>query len=35
LSLARNQLTNLPARIRELRAAGCEVNMGAGVTFEE
>jgi hypothetical protein len=35
LDLTRNQLTTLPARIRELRAAGCEVNMDDVVTFEE
>ena len=30
-----NKLTTLPAAIGELRAAGCDVEMDAGVTFDE
>ena len=35
LYLCDNQLTSLPAAIGELRAAGCEVYMDDGVTFDE
>ena len=35
LNLCENQLTSLPAAIGELRAAGCEVYMDDGVTFDE
>jgi Leucine-rich repeat (LRR) protein len=35
LFLQHNQLTTLPAAIRELRAAGCDVIMDDGVTFDE
>jgi leucine-rich repeat protein SHOC2 len=35
LVLFENQLTSLPAAIGELRAAGCEVYMDDGVTFDE
>ena len=35
LNLVGNQLTTLPAEIRELRAAGCDVMLDAGVTFDE
>jgi leucine-rich repeat protein SHOC2 len=34
LILEGNELTSLPAAIRELRAAGCDVNMDAGVTYD-
>ena len=30
-----NKLTTLPAAIRELRAAGCHVRTGDGVTFDD
>ena len=35
LYLNDNKLTSLPAAIRELRAAGCYVQLGVGVTFDE
>ena len=35
LFLKNNRLTSVPAAIRELRAAGCEVLMDVGVTFDE
>ena len=35
LDLGWNRLTSLPAAIRELRAAGCEVKLDEGVTFDE
>ena len=35
LWLSLNQLTSLPAAIRELRAAGCDVWLDDGVTFDE
>ena len=35
LELGDNELTSLPAAIRELRAAGCHVDLGAGVTVNE
>ena len=30
-----NQLTSVPAAIRDLRAAGCDVYLDDGVTFDE
>ena len=35
LYLYHNKLTTLPAAIGELEAAGCEVYMDDGVTFDE
>ena len=35
LHLGCNQLTSLPAAIRELRAAGCRVILDDGVTVDE
>ena len=35
LYLDGNKLTSLPAAIRELRAAGCDVRMDDGVTVDE
>ena len=35
LYVSENQLTSLPAAIRERRAAGCLVQLDAGVTFDE
>jgi hypothetical protein len=35
LDLGWNRLTSVPAAIRELRAAGCVVNMDEGMTFDE
>ena len=35
LQLDDNQLTSVPAAIRELRAAGCDVDLDDGVTVEE
>ena len=35
LYLDRNQLTSMPAAIREVRAAGCYVQLDAGVTVDE
>jgi len=35
LHLHCNQLTILPAAIRELRDAGCPMDLDAGVTFDE
>ena len=35
LNLSGNQLTSVPAAIREFRAAGCRVDLDAGVTFDE
>ena len=35
MNLHGNQLTSLPAAIRELRAAGCNVYVDDGVTFDE
>ena len=35
LDLGRNQLRSVPVAIRELRAAGCYVGLGDGVTFDE
>jgi hypothetical protein len=35
LHLNGNRLTSVPAAIRELRAAGCRVNLDDGVTFDE
>jgi hypothetical protein len=35
LRLGYNQLTSVPAAIREFRAAGCKVNLDYGVTVDE
>jgi leucine-rich repeat protein SHOC2 len=35
LHLNDNQLTSMPAAIGEFRAAGCEVYMDDGVTYDE
>jgi leucine-rich repeat protein SHOC2 len=35
LHLNDNQLTSMPAAIGEFRAAGCEVGMDDGVTYDE
>jgi len=35
LYLSDNQLTSVPAAIRELRAGGCNVHLDEGVTFDE
>jgi len=35
LDLVGNKLTSVPAAIRELRAAGCELCLNDGVTFDE
>ena len=35
LHLDFNQLTSVPAEIGQLRAAGCDVDLSAGVTFDE
>ena len=35
LDLSDNQLTSVPAAIREFRAAGCKVNLDYGVTVDE
>ena len=35
LRLGENKLTSVPAEIGQLRAAGCDVDLSAGVTFDE